>query len=743
MEANSHNRGTGDSCSLRNRNRRSPGGPQVRPPQLPAACLQPLALSLIFTIWWPVLQVQPAWGQVIRGTVPPVPDVIDAYDTAEDGGNVVSSDGVDDILSLADEPLDSLTRQNVVVAVMDVEVSTVARQQGTVGRSPAAVFVITSEMIRRSGATCVPELLRMVPGLEVGRSDSHTWVVSSRGFSERYANKLLVLIDGRSVYTPLFSGVYWDTQDVLLEDVARIEVIRGPGGTLWGANAVNGVINIITKTAEDTQGVLLTTGGGSHDRTVNGARYGGQNGQGLAWRVYGKQFERGPGFSPFGTRDNWRMTRAGFRADWEPDSCRGNSLTVQGDCYEGKEGSGMLDVDPASPSFLGPVFSDEQVSGANVLARWKHVYDEQSDWALQMYYDRAFRDQPILRQELSTFDVDFQHRFPMGSRHGIIWGLDFRQVHDDLSFHRATVAITPQTRTTSLFSAFVQDEIALVIDRLAFTVGTKLEHNDYTGFEYQPSARLLWTPDRRHSLWGAVSRAVRVPSRFEQDGYITLEPRLINPAPVYLFPRYTGNRGVTAEDLLAYEIGCRAQVTERFSYDATAFYSVYDNLVAFDAGTIYPEGANFIVPLDLSNSMTGETYGVELSAEWAVTEWWRLSPAYSFLQIQLHNPTRRTVEQSEGNSAHNRVHLRSYWDLPRDWEFDLALRYIDNLPNQDVRHYITMDIRLAWLPCENLEFAVVGRNMLDRYHPECGQDTFSFGTSEVRREIFAKATWRH
>ncbi|OHB73003.1 MAG: hypothetical protein A2V70_03410 [Planctomycetes bacterium RBG_13_63_9] len=583
----------------------------------------------------------------------------------------------------------------------------------------------------------------MVPGLDVARSDSHTWVITSRGFSDRFANKLLVLIDGRTVYTPLFSGVYWDSQDLLLEDVARIEVIRGPGGTLWGANAVNGVINVITKKAQETQGALVTSGGGDHDRTVNGVRYGGQNGQGLYWRIYGKQFERGPGFSTNGIHDDWRMGRGGFRVDWELDRYQCNALTVQGDYYGGNEGLNLLDVDPASPQFLQVVSPDEEVSGANVLTRWTHVFDEQSDWSLQTYFDRTLRNQPVLRQEITTFDVDFQHRFPLGYRNGIIWGLEFQQVHDNLTFEPFTVGFAPNRRTADMFSGFIQDQITLVDDRLFFTVGTKLEHNDYTGFEYQPSGRLLWTPDRKHSMWAAISRAVRVPSRIEQDGYLTLAPTLIDPAPIYLFPRYSGNRDVIAEDLLAYEVGYRTQVTDQFSYDIATFYNVYDKLVNFTMGPWEPAGTNFVVPLNLANGMFGETYGVELSLDWAVTPCWRLSPAYTFLQMQLHSPARRAVEGTEGSSPHNQVYLRSYWDLPRNWQFDMAIRYVDELPIQDVRHYITMDLRLAWAPTENLEFAVVGRNLLDRYHDEYGQDTFSFGVSEVRRNVFAKATWRY
>ena len=671
----------------------------------------------------------------------PIAPSLPAQDTAVDSEAQGTSTGKNDNeLEMLDMPLEQLSKVAVTAPALDMEVSTVSRTESTVGKSPAAVFVITNEMIRRSGATCIPEVLRMVPGLDVARVDSHTWMITSRGFSERFANKLLVLIDGRSVYTPLFSGVYWDSQDTVLEDIERIEVIRGPGATIWGANAVNGVINVITKRASETQGVLVRSGGGNHDRMVNAARYGGGDGRGFSWRVYGKQFERGPGYLPEGAHDGWGQGRGGFRADWEVN--RDNTWTVQGDLYGGTDGLDVYEINPDSPNFLGIVSPKENISGANVLTRWTRVLDEESDWALQMYYDRTMRDQPMLRQEIDIFDIDFQHRFSLGSRHAMIWGLEFRQVHDNLEFQPFYDGFVPGRRTMDTISGFIQDQITLVDERLYFIAGTKLEHNDFTGFEYQPSGRLLWTPDGKHSYWGAVSRAVRVPSRFEQDGYLTLYPQLMAPA-VYVFPRYTGNRDVTSLDVMAYELGYRTQATEQFSYDIALFYNVYDNLVSFQRGELEPYGDNFILPLDLRNGMYGKSYGVEISAEWAVTPWWRLAPSYSFLRMNLECPTRPTVAQTAGNSPHNTAYLRSYWDLSANWQLDMALRYVDVLPNMDIPSYITMDLRLGWTPTKQLSLDLVGRNLLDRHHFEYGQDTFNYLPTEVGREVYAQASWRH
>ena len=673
----------------------------------------------------------------------PIAPELPNRDLAPNGQNNGETASDKDDLEMLNLDLKQLSQVPVRAPALDMEVSTVSRTESTVGRSPAAVFVITSEMIRRSGATCVPELLRMVPGLDVARVDSHTWVITCRGFSERFANKLLVQIDGRSVYNPLFSGVYWDSQDILLNDIERIEVIRGPGATIWGANAVNGVINILTKRANDTQGTMISSGGGSHDLNVNGVRVGGSNGEGFFWRVDGKQFERGAGYLPQGSHDDWRIGRGSFRIDWELDRCKCNTLTVQGDHYGGTEGLQMYEVNPASPSFLGVVTPDEEVSGTDVLARWTHVFSEDSDFALQMYYDHTLRDQPITRQEIHTFDIDFQHRFSLGDRNALIWGLEFRQVHDDLTYEPFTIGFIPRERTLNTFSGFIQDEITLVEDQLFFIVGTKLENNSLTGFEYQPSARALWTPDDRHSLWGAISRAVRVPSQFDQNGYLTLYPTQIDPAPVYVFPRYVGNPDIISEDLVAYELGYRTQVNDKFSYDIALFYNVYDNLINFQAGPWQPYGTNFIAPLNFMNGMTGETYGIEISADWAITDRWRISPCYSFLHMQLHSPARRTVEQTEGLSPCNTAYLRSYYQLSENWQCDMAFRYVDNRPTMDIPSYITMDLRLGWTPSERFEVAVVGRNLFQQNHFEYGQDTFFYLPSEVQREVYAMFTWRH
>jgi len=648
--------------------------------------------------------------------------------------------------SILDLDIEQLGKIDVRAPALNVEVTSVSKQESTVGRSAAAIFVITQEMIRRSGCNNIPDLLRLVPGLEVARINAHQWAISSRGFNDYLANKLLVLIDGRTVYTPLYGGVFWDVQDLLLEDIERIEVIRGPGGTLWGANAVNGVINIITKKAKDTQGALVTYGGGSEDLALGGARVGGNNGGGLYWRVYGKHFERSAGFS---TSDNpydaWRQGRAGFRADWEPEPDGANLLTVQGDYYLSREGNFAVYPLPVPPySFTD--LETEVLGGGNILARWSHFIDDESDWRLQTYFDRAQSEMFWRRYNVNTFDVDFQHRFPLGRRHKIIWGADYRYVHDDTALDGFSARLTPAQKTTSVFSMFVQDEIILVEDRLSFTVGSEFEHNDYTGFEYQPSGRVLFTPDNKRAFWGAVSRAVHVPTRYEADSMLTVLPQPLPFWPYQCFPRWSGNPNLLSEELIAYEIGYRAQPHERFSYDISLFYNQYEHLAASAPEIPYfDEWGNLIIPFQLVNGSRGEGYGVELFGQWTVSERWRLGASYTFFRLHVHtaeglNPLN---EAQEGYSPRNQVRLISYWDIGRNWRFDGVLRYVDNLPSLGVPSYITIDLRLAWQPRQNLEVAVIGRNLPDDHHVEFTQYAEQYPNTEIKRSVFGSLTWRY
>lgn len=619
--------------------------------------------------------------------------------------------------------------------LLGIEVTSVAKKRERLSDAAAAIFVITNEDIRRSGATSIPEALRMVPGLQVARIDSNKWAVTSRGFNGRFANKLLVLIDGRTMYTPLYSGVFWTMQDTLLEDVERIEVIRGPGATLWGANAVNGVINIITKQAMDTLGGLVAAGIGTEERGFANVRYGSNLGDNAYFRVFAKYFDRDNGLEASGQNggDDSHVLRGGFRIDWQPSDR--DSLTFQGDIYKGDAGQ-RLTVASSAPPYTAQTFDEgTEIGVGNVLTRWTRVFSNSSDMALQLYFERAEREDSLVGILLDTWDLDFQHKFALGARQEIVWGLGYRFVHHDMD-NTFNMSFRPPTRDDHLFSAFLQDDIMLVKEKLCLTLGSKLEHNDYTGFENQPNVRLQWTPHERHSVWAALSRAVRTPSRADHDIQIN-QPHPDNlPVIVSLY----GSRDFKSEDLLAYELGYRFQPMDRLSADIAAFYNDYDNL-----RTIEPDPNPFVPAATAGNKMEGEAYGVELAANWLALDWWRFQAAYTYLQIQLHlDPdSRDTVsERAEGESPHHQLFLRSSMDLSRDLELDLWVRYVDSLPDLGVRSYVSLDARLGWRPRQDLELSIVGQNLVDSHHSEFGPDAFvKTSPTEVERSVYGKITW--
>src|SRR6059036_6256 len=464
--------------------------------------------------------------------------------------------------------------------LMNVRVTSVSKREQKLGDAPAAVFVITQDDIRRSGARTIPEALRMAPGIEVARIDENKWAISARGFNGRFANKLLVLIDGRSVYTPLFSGVYWNVQDTLLEDIDRIEIIRGPGATLWGANAVDGVINVITKKAKATQSAVVTAGAGTEERAAGGVRFGSKLGDNTYYRAYTKYFDWRPSVYPSGVtaHDGWDALRGGFRADWTPAGA--NSLTVQGDVYRSRFDE-TLTVASLSAPYSNTFPNDGKYSGGNILGRWNHT-SEGSSMSLQMYYDNTtITDHSLFGDHQNILDLDFQHGFHVGDSQQFVWGLGYRSIHDknDASF---TVYLQPNQVTLNQFSTFLQDEISLVDNRLQITLGSKFERNEFTGFEIEPNARLLWNLTPNQSIWTAVSRAVRTPALTEEG--LRLNSQVIppgtpaNPTPLPAVVAVFGSHQFNSEDLLAYELGYRVQATKNLSLDIATFYNNYSNL---------------------------------------------------------------------------------------------------------------------------------------------------------------------
>ena len=630
--------------------------------------------------------------------------------------------------------------------LMAIQVTSVAKKAQKQSEAPAAIHVITQDDIRRSGVTSIAEALRLVPGLQVARIDSNSWGITARGFNALFANKLLVLMDGRSVYSTLFSGVHWEVLDTVLDDIERIEVIRGPGGTLWGANAVNGVINIITKSAADTQGGLVTAGGGTQEQGFGQLRYGGRLGADIHYRVYAKYFNRGNFVDDGGheAADRWHMSRGGFRLDW--NSSDDTSWMVQGEYYDGDMSQEVTLPTLAAP-FSRTLRDVNSRAGAHLLSRWERRVSDSSALTFQIYYDRSEQEDVRFEETRDTLDLDLQYRFSLDDQHEIVWGLGYRLNHDRTDGTEG-LALDPDSRTDHLFSGFLQDEITLVPRRLQFTLGCKLEHNDYTQFEYQPSARLLWTPDARHTAWAAVSRAVRTPSRADLHVRSTLT-NLGVALPPGVVTRAIGNEDFRSETLLAYEFGYRVRPCDNFSLDLTAFYNQYDNLRTGELGAgVFeptPPPGRVIIPVLTDNRMDGHTYGLEAAAQWQVRNWWRMYMGYALLKMHLDTDgsSGDTVsEDAEEESPENQLVVRSSMDLGRNLELDVMLRYVDDLPSQDIGSYTAMDVRIGWRLSPSVELAIVGQNLLDKHHAELGSSYAQTEATEAPRSVYASLTWQ-
>ena len=628
--------------------------------------------------------------------------------------------------------------------LMDLEVFSASRKEEKLFEAAAAIAVITPEDMRRAGATSIPEALRLVPGMEVARIDANKWAVSSRGFNDQFANKLLVLIDGRSVYTPLFSGVFWDTQDVLLEDVERIEVIRGPGATLWGANAVNGIINILTKSARDTQGGLVLAGLGSEERGLGGLRYGGRWREDLYYRVFAKYVQRDALVFPTGVEagDAWDMRRGGFRLDWEPAGR--DQLTLQGEIYEGNIGQTFQVIESPLPPYERTFASDTPISGGNLLGRWERSLSDAADLALQLFYDRTERQEAPIHGTLNTFDLEFQHRFPQ-PRQEILWGVGYRLVSDHLE-GTFTSSFTPGSRDYDLISAFAQDDIDFAQGRFRLTIGSKFEHNDFTGFEIQPNIRWRWLPAPRHTGWAAISRAVRTPSRSDHGIRSVFE--VVEIDSLTAFVALYGNPEFKAEELVAFELGYRSRPTAQLFFDVAAFYNLYDQLLTVEPGRPFPDSTasppHAIIPAMTDNRMEGTTYGAELAADGQVRKGWRLRLAYTYLNLKIDLDRDSSYLRGkgwEGVSPHHQLALRSAMDLPGELELDLNSRYVGGLPDVDLGGYVAFDVRLGWQGPDNLEVSLVGQNLTDRQHTEFRAPHSPTLTSRVERGAYGVVRW--
>ena len=628
--------------------------------------------------------------------------------------------------------------------LMNVEVTSASKKQQKISQTAAAVYVITQEDIRRSGATSLAEALRMVPGVDVARLSASQWAVSARGFNGRFSGKLLVLIDGRSVYDPLFSGVYWDVQDTLLEDVDRIEVIRGPGATIWGANAVNGVIDIITKHTKDTQGTLISSGGGGPDeRGFGAARLGGKLGEKAHFRVYGKYFNRGPSVDGSGreARDGWDSLRGGFRVDSEPSSR--DTLTAQGDLYR-EDLSAVSQVVTLSPPFVKLLPTSGIRSGGDILGRWNRAFSNGSETTLQMYWDHAGREDSIFREGIDTLDLDFNHHTPLGGRQDVVWGLGYRLIGIGTR-GGSGISFNPANRNNQLFSAFVQDEITVAEDRFKITLGSKFEHNDYTGIEVQPSIRALWTPTERQSLWAAVSRAVRTPSPADTSLRVDAAAFPSGNGAVSLISIF-GNPNFSSEKMQAYELGYRIEPSHKISLDVAAFYNDYDELQNNIAGRPFfettPQPPHLVIPIQFGNGGAGYTYGLEVAANWSATSYWKWTAGYTALRVRLEPGTGGDGKTVAYESPANQWQVRSSLNLPHRLELDTALYYTGPLIHVEVPSYFRLDSRLGWRVSRSVDLSVTLQNLLNNRHPEFSDSEGGVPSTQIRRSAYAQVTWK-
>jgi iron complex outermembrane receptor protein len=622
--------------------------------------------------------------------------------------------------------------------LMNIQVTSAAKVPQKLNDATSAIFVITQDDIQRSGVSSIPELLRMVPGVQVARIDSNAWAITARGFASRFADKLLVLIDGRTIYSPLFSGVFWDRHDIVLEDIDRIEVIRGPGAALWGANAVNGVINIITKSSKETQGTLASVATGTEERGEATARYGGALSEDTTARLYAKYFDERPSttFAGMPGGDEWQYGRVGFRADGRVSES--DSWTAEGEFFADQAGQFFPVPSPTAPySWTASDFLDTREG--NLLGRWNHVFEDHSDLTVQGYFDHSGLSDLRLSQSQDIGDLDIQHHFQIGTTHDIIWGGGYRVSKDYIGGGSVMVGTTPyiaanpSKQTFQLFNTFGQDTITLLPGALAATIGTKLEVNSYDGLELEPSASLLWTPSPTSSVWASVSRAVRTPSRGDEDVSIVAEvaPTIVGPLLVITKP----NANLKAENLVAYQVGYRTQFTSTVSFDVTGFYNDYGNLIGGGAPIFLPAASAVEVPLN--NAGRAQSYGAELLGSWQAARRWRIEASYTYLQM-------RSADSGadNGQSPTNEAGLRSLIDLTPTITLDAFLRYVGKLPALNVPGYAELNLHVGWRPIPSVELGISGENLLHAHHAEFGSETLPTLPTYVQRSVLFRAATR-
>lgn len=607
----------------------------------------------------------------------------------------------------------------------NIEITSVSKKPQSLSDAAASVFIITSEDIRRSGVATLPEALRLAPNLHVAQGSSSGYAITARGLGSTGGttpNKLLVLIDGRSVYSPLFSGVFWDAQDVMIENVDRIEVISGPGSTLWGINAVNGVINIITKSAKETQGPLVSTRIGNIGND-HGIRHGGALGENGHYRVYAKSANREDTELENGTdiSDGWHKNQMGFRADWDYST---DKIRLMGNAYEGRLGQPQ----PGTINVGVPLTLDDvEISGVNLTAQWEHLLESGSNIQLQAYYDRTLRTAPpIFSDANNIFDVQFQHSLKPTGGHALVWGANYRYSKDEFSNDHFAFGVLPEHENQSWLSLFGQDQISLT-QSLNLTLGARIERNPYTGYEFLPDARLAWKINPQHLLWTAVSRTVRGPARIDADAFVPRDPPFL----------LRGGPDIKSEIATVFQLGYRGQINPKLNFEITAFYNDYDHLRTQEIDFSGP--APFLV---FANEMEGRAHGFEMWGTYQALPRWRISAGLTTLNQDFDLKSGSNdfpAPTTAGRDPSHTWQIRSAFNISPDKEFDVFIRRVGKLTPDDVPEYTAVDARLGWQMRKDIEVSLIGQNLLGTEHAEYGSILYR---SELPRAVFLKLVWQ-
>jgi iron complex outermembrane recepter protein len=647
----------------------------------------------------------------------------------------------------ADAEIDETYFNMDLAQLMQVSITSVSKKPQNLADTAAAAYVITQDDIRRSGVTSIPEALALAPGVQVARISASEWSISARGFGGYTSNKLLVMIDGRSVYSPAFSGTYWDQQNTLLEDIDRIEVIRGPGGTIWGANAVNGVVNIITKKAEDTQGTLIRAGAGNQERFMGAARYGGKIGDSTYGRIYVTSNDCGSNVLAANDQDaddGWRSAQGGFRLDGKKGAA--NEWSLQGNVYDNHGSEIISPFWTNTPPYFTSNYSSYSTAGSNLNGSWKHKLTGGDLLTLNAYYDNTNRKEVYFEQSFATVDVNLQYETHLGDRNNLTMGAGYRRIDGEFM---DTFQVQIPDQVNNLYSLFLQDDIKLIPDILIFTLGTKYEHNDFTGNEMQPSARLLWKPATDHSLWTSVARAVRTPTMVEEGGSVTVAAF---PTPYGTqTTSLRGNPDFGSETLIAYEAGYRWQASKKFSLDVAVYYNDYEDIYTTLPKTKLPVADQYFV-----NAQNGTGYGMETAVNWKTNEWLSFIVTYTWQNLDLNwdDPSLATQNNLNGDFVskscpRNQISLRSAVELATYWQFNWWLRYVDAIKGRDsvdqtkiisVPSYFLLDANLIWKPQKGLEIMLAGQNLLNSNQLEYISE-FLTPSVKIERGVYLKATW--